>query len=209
MEEILTILPAAWSGQPFRHQGSVYDLPELAVRPVPSARIPVLVGGGAEVAVRRAARLADGIFANVPKDQLLQQLRWIEDECERVGRDPRELRIIHYSVMLPASSEEDAIERYTDHLWHMYWKYGDMEDSVARTGPPPPAPAFDHSKRDRLYGRSTAAGTPEQIVESLLGIREEANLPVEFAARSYFPTLEYDAQMELMHRLAEEVSPYV
>ncbi len=209
MEEILAILPAAWSGEPFRHRGAVYDLPELAVRPKPSARIPILVGGGAEVAVRRAARLADGIFANVPKEQLLQQLRWIEDECEQVGRDPKELRIIHYSVMLPASSEEEAIERYTDHLWQMYWKYGDMEDSVARTGPPPSAPPFDHAKRDRLYGRSTAAGTPDQIVEHLLGIRTEANLPVEFAARSYFPTLEYDAQLELMQRLAEEVSPHI
>lgn len=209
MEEILQILPAAWSGEAFRHRGEVYELPELAVRPTPSTKIPVLVGGGAEVAIRRAARLADGIFANVPRDQFLQQLTWIEDECEKIGRDPGELRIFHYSVMLPAASEEDAIDRYTDHLWQMYWKYGDMEASVARTGPPPPAPSFDHSKIDRLYGRATAAGTPDQIVAQLHSIQEAATLPVEFAARSYFPTLEYQAQVELMQQLAEEVAPYV
>jgi probable F420-dependent oxidoreductase len=209
MEEILRILPSAWSGEPFRHRGEVYDLPELAVRPTPSTKIPVLVGGGAEAAVRRAARLADGIYANVPKERFLQQLDWIEDECERVGRDPRELRIFHYSVMLPAGSEDEAFDLYTDHLWQMYWKYGDMEDSVARTGPPPQAPPFDPSKRDRLFGRSTAAGTPQQIVEQLQGIRDQAKLPVQFAARSYFPTLEYEAQVELMQQLAEEVAPHL
>jgi len=32
---------------------------------------------------------------------------------------------------------------------------------------------------------------------------------VEFAARSYFHTLDYDSQVELMQQLAEEVSPHV
>jgi alkanesulfonate monooxygenase SsuD/methylene tetrahydromethanopterin reductase-like flavin-dependent oxidoreductase (luciferase family) len=209
MEEILEILPKAFSGEPFRHSGSVYDLPELAVRPVPSRKVPVLIGGGAEVAIRRAARLADGIFANVPREQFLQQVSWLIDECEAIGRDPAELRIVHYSVMLPGPSPEEAIDRYLDHLWHMYWKYSDMAPSATRSGPPPPAPEFDESKRDRVYGRSTIAGPGEHIVEYLREIREESGLEVEFAARSYFHTLEYDAQVELMQQLAEEVSPHV
>lgn len=209
MEEILRILPEAWTGEPFRHKGEVYEFPELAVRPRPSQPIQVLVGGGAEAAIRRAARLADGIFANVPRDQFLQQLKWIEDECEKVGRDPDDLRIIHYSVMLPASSRKDAFAHYTDHLWQMMWKYSDMEASSNRTGPPPSAPPFDESKRDRLFGRATVAGTGEQIVEYLHEIEQQTPLEVEFAARSYFPTLPYDDQVELMEQLATEVSPHV
>jgi probable F420-dependent oxidoreductase len=111
MDEILSILPRAWSGEVFRHQGAIYELPELAVRPTPSQKIPVLIGGSAEAAIRRAARLADGLFANAPVASFLQQLAWLTDECEKIGRDPAELRIIHYSVMLPASSEEDAWNR--------------------------------------------------------------------------------------------------
>ena len=209
MEETLQILPQAFSSQPFRHSGSVYDLPELAVRPVPSSTIPILVGGGAEAAIRRAARLADGIFANVPTDDLLRQIEWIKDECDKIGRDPAELRIIHYSVMLPGSSAEEAVDRYLDHLWQMYWKYSDMEASATRPGPPPAPPPFDEALRDRLYGRSTIAGTGEQMVETLNQTRELAGLPVEFAARSYFHTLDYDDQVELMQQLAEEVAPHV
>ena len=209
MEEILQILPEAFAGEPFRHSGPVYELPEVAVRPVPAHKIPILVGGGAEAAIRRAARLADGIFANVAKDQFLQQIAWVVDECDKIGRDPAEMRIIHYSVMLPGSSAEDAMDRYTADLWQMYWKYSDMEASAKRSGPPPTAPLFDEAMRDRLYGRSTVAGTGEHIVEYLNDIKEAAGLPVEFAARSYFHTLEYEAQVELMQHLAEDVAPHV
>lgn len=209
MEEILTILPKAWSGAVFRHDGDVYQLPELAVRPTPSGNIDVLIGGGAEAAIRRAARLADGIFANVPPDRFLQQLEWIRDECENVGRDPSELRIVHYSVMLPGDSPEDAFARYTSHLWHMMWKYSDMGDSATRPGPPPSAPELDEENRDRLFGRATVAGSGEQIVSYLLDLRERAAMPVEFVARSYFATLDFDDQVELMQHLAEEVAPHV
>lgn len=209
MEEILEILPRAWTGQPFRHQGDIYQFPEVGVRPVPSEKIPILIGGGAEAAIRRAARLADGIFANVPVDKFLQQLSWIRDECHRVGRDPAELRIVHYSVMLPGSSQQDALDRYSDHLWAMMWKYGDMEASSARSLPAPEPPPLDESKRDRLFGRATVAGSGEEIVDYLSEIREQAGIGVEFVARSYFHTLEYDAQLELMQHLAEEVSPHV
>lgn len=209
MEEILQILPQAFTGEPFHHSGEVYDLPEVGVRPAPSKKVPVLVGGGAEVAVRRAARLADGIYANVPKEDFLKQIEWIQDECEQVGRDPSELRIFHYSVMLPGDSADEAIDRNTDHLWQMYWKYSDMEASASRPGPASAAPTFDPSKRASLYGRSTVAGTPDQMVAELNEIQEAAGLEVEFAARSYFPTMEYDAQVELMQQLAEEVAPHV
>ena len=209
LEEILSILPQAWAGQPFRHRGEVYEFPEVGVRPTPSAKVPILIGGGAEAAIRRAARLADGIFANVPKDQFLQQLAWIRDECHQIGRDPAELRVVHYSVMLPGASKEEAMERYTEHLWSMMWKYRDMEASASRALPPAEPPPFDDSKRDRLFGRATIAGTGDQIVEYLHGIREEAGVGVEFVARSFFHTLRNAEQRELMQQLAEEVSPHI
>lgn len=208
MDEILQILSAAFSGEPFRHSGQVYDLPEVGVRPAPSAKVPILIGGGAEAAIRRAARAADGLFANVPEAALHQQIEWVKDECDRIGRDPGELRIIHYSVILPGESEEDALDRFAEHMWHTSWKYSDMGASAIRSGAPPAAPALDRS-RDQFKARSTLVGTTDQIVTRLHEIRDSAGLPVEFAARSYFPTLNYDAQVELMEQLAKEVAPFV
>jgi probable F420-dependent oxidoreductase len=209
MEEILQILPAAWTGEPFRHRGPVYDLPELAVRPRPSQKIPVLIGGSAEPAIRRAARLADGLFANVPTPQFLETVGWVRDELERAGRDPASFRVIHYSVMLPGASVDDAYDRHGEHLWSMMWKYGDMEASATRRLPPPPPPPLTDEGRERLRRRSTIAGTTDQIVDSLLDIRRRAGMPVEFVARSYFPTLGLDEQIELMGVLAEGVAPHV
>jgi probable F420-dependent oxidoreductase len=209
MEEILDILPRAWTGEPFRHQGAVYDLPEIAVRPAPAQRIPVLIGGGAEPAIRRAARLADGIFANVPPEAFVRQVGWVLDECERIGRDPSTFRFIHYSILLPGRSRAEAMDRYRDALWAMQWKYSDMEASATRPGLPPAPPPVAQSDDELLTGRATFAGTPDELVEALAAIRRQAGVPVEMVARSHLATLEWDAQLELMEMLAEGVAPHV
>jgi probable F420-dependent oxidoreductase len=209
MDEILRILPQAWSGEPFTHRGAVFDLPTLAVRPRPSSPIPVLVGGSAEAAIRRAARLADGIFANAPVEKFVEQVRWVLDECERIGRDPSTFRFVHYSILLPGASRDDALARYRDPLWAMQWKYSDMEASATRPLPPPSPPPFDRPDDALVKGRATFSGTPDELVEALLDIRQRAGVPVEFVARSCFPLLEYDAQVDLMQQLAEGVAPHV
>jgi probable F420-dependent oxidoreductase len=209
MEEILHILPKAWSGMPFRHQGKVYDYPELAVRPTPTRSIPILIGGSAEPAIRRAARLADGIFSNAPIDKFLRQVGWVQNELGKAGRDPADFRIIHYSVLFPADSEDAAWEDGLPHMWPMMWKYSDMEASASRLGPAPDPPPPTEETREILQSRATFAGTGEQIVDQLQQVRESVDVNVEFVARSYFPTMPYDQQLELMERLATEVSPHV
>ncbi len=209
MEEILRILPQAWSGEPFTHQGSVYQLPTLGVRPTPSPRIPVLIGGGAEPAIRRAARLADGIFSNAAADQFREQVGWVLDELEEAGRDPSTFRFIHYSILLPGASQADALARYRDAVWALNWKYSDMEASATRSLPSASPPPF-HGPDEKLLSRRTAhAGTPDELVEALLEVRKQVPVPVEFVARSHLPMLEYEPQVEVMQQLAEHVAPHV
>src|SRR3954471_3961544 len=171
MEEILELLPQAWSGAPFTHQGAVYDLPTLGVRPTPSTRIPVLIGGGAEPAIRRAGRLADGIFSNAPAEEFRQQVQWVLDECEQIGRDPSSFRFIHYSILLPGASRDDALARYRDAVWALNWKYSDMEASARRSLPAASPPPFEGDDERLLARRTAYAGTPGELVEALLNVR--------------------------------------
>ncbi len=101
MDEILQILPQAWTGEPFSHHGAVYDLPTLGVRPKPSKPIPVLVGGGAEPAIRRAARRADGIFVSTPAAKFIEQVQWVLDEC--AADRPRPLDLPLRPLLDPAA----------------------------------------------------------------------------------------------------------
>jgi probable F420-dependent oxidoreductase len=209
MEEILRILPQAWSGDPFTHHGSVHDLPTLAVRPTPKTPIPILIGGGAEPAIRRAARLADGIFSNAPADQFREEVGWVLNELEQAGRDPSMFRFIHYSILLPGASRADALARYRDAVWALNWKYSDMEASATRPLPPASPPPFNRPDESLLARGTTHAGTPDELVEVLLGVRNAVSVPVEFVARSHLPMLEYEAQVEVMQQLAEDLAPHV
>ena len=209
MEETLRILPQAWSGQPFTHQGSVYQLPTLAVRPTPGTRIPILIGGGAEPAIRRAARLADGIFSNSPTDEFRKQVGWVLDELEQARRDSSTFRFIHYAILLPGASRADALARYRDAVWALNWKYSDMEASSTRPLPPASPPPFDRSDESLLARRTAHAGTSAELVEALLAVQNAVPVPVEFVARSHLPLLAYDGQVEVMQQLAEGVAPHV
>ena len=62
---------------------------------------------------------------------------------------------------------------------------------------------------EELKQRATFVGPSDWIVEQLHAIRDATGVDVEFVARSYFPTLPFDRQIELMDRLATEVMPHL
>lgn len=208
MDEILTILPRAWSGQPFAHQGTVYSFPEVGVRPTPDVPIPIVIGGGAEPAVRRAARLTQGFFSNASPARLAEQVEWATDELEKAGRDPARFRWIYYTVMFPSSDPDAAWERARDHVHAMRWKYGDMEASASRSGALPEPPPLSGEAEEKLR-KATLLGTGSDIAERVASIREAAGVDIDIVARSYFPTLTYAEQIEIMQQLAEEVAPLI
>jgi alkanesulfonate monooxygenase SsuD/methylene tetrahydromethanopterin reductase-like flavin-dependent oxidoreductase (luciferase family) len=60
MDECLQILAGLADGGPVTFDGEFFSLQDALIVPPPSPRIPLIVGGRSEAAVRRAARFADG-----------------------------------------------------------------------------------------------------------------------------------------------------
>jgi alkanesulfonate monooxygenase SsuD/methylene tetrahydromethanopterin reductase-like flavin-dependent oxidoreductase (luciferase family) len=60
MDEALTVLRPLLAGEEVSFAGEFFALDGAALRPVPELRIPLIVGGRSDAALRRAGRLGDG-----------------------------------------------------------------------------------------------------------------------------------------------------
>src|SRR5450755_2914362 len=60
MDEGLAVIRGLSAGGYYEYHGKIYDLPPVKMAPVPSQPVPILVGGHADGALRRAVRLGDG-----------------------------------------------------------------------------------------------------------------------------------------------------
>lgn len=59
-DESLALLRRLAGGEPVDHDGEFFSTAGATIRPAPSPRVPLVIGGGGDVAVRRAARHGDG-----------------------------------------------------------------------------------------------------------------------------------------------------
>ena len=89
MEEQIELMRALWMEPVITFEGRWHRIDDAGILPLPHQRpIPVWIGGSAEVAIRRAARIADGFFPQgVPGEQMDGMMSALFDELDRVGRD--------------------------------------------------------------------------------------------------------------------------
>lgn len=110
MEEYLRCLVALWTEDPVEFEGEFYLVPRshAGVRPLQSPRPPLLVGGAAPAALRRAGRLADGWIASSRQDltAIGSSARLVREAAEGAGRDPEAVRIVVRGIV--GLEEEDA-----------------------------------------------------------------------------------------------------
>lgn len=97
-EEFLACLRAIWTTDPVEFAGEFYTVPRGWVdpKPVQQPHPPILLGGNAERALRRAGRLADGWISSsrVPGSRIPDAVATIRAAAEGAGRDPADVRII-------------------------------------------------------------------------------------------------------------------
>ena len=95
LEEQMDVLRTLWRDEIVSYEGTWHTIDQAGLAPMPVQRpIPIWIGGSAEVAVRRAARLADGFFPNSGSRETYEWITGIlRDELQRIGRNPVTLGI--------------------------------------------------------------------------------------------------------------------
>ena len=98
MDEYLRCLEALWTQDPVEFAGEFYTVPRshTGPRPVQRPHPPVLLGGAAAPALRRAGRLAQGWIASSKHDvrDLRASIETVREGAREAGRDPDALRIV-------------------------------------------------------------------------------------------------------------------
>ncbi|MEU4545819.1 TIGR03619 family F420-dependent LLM class oxidoreductase [Nonomuraea dietziae] len=107
-EEFVEVLRACWGEEVVRHEGEFYRVPASHLDPKPSPVPPLLLGGGAEVALRRAGRLGDGWVSASREDLsgIAEKIYIVKAAASEAGRDPEALRFVCRGV----TKVSDAID---------------------------------------------------------------------------------------------------
>jgi probable F420-dependent oxidoreductase len=98
MDEYLRCLTALWTDDPVTFDGEFYTVPTSRVSPAPVQRPhpPVLLGGTAPAALRRAGRLAQGWISSSRQDltDIGTSVAVVRSGAEESGRDPSVVRVV-------------------------------------------------------------------------------------------------------------------
>ncbi len=101
--EYLRALHAIWSEDVVEHDGEFYRVPRSRIDPKPLQRPhpPLLLGGTAEPALRRAGRLADGWISSSRADptRIDEAIGVVRQAAEDAGRNPDDLRFVCRGVV--------------------------------------------------------------------------------------------------------------
>jgi probable F420-dependent oxidoreductase len=93
MDECMDIIRGLTSGGYFELHGEFYDVASMKICPVPTEPIPLLVGGHAEAAMRRAVVRGDGWMHGGGTDDLDELLTQLASIRRNEGRDDRPFEI--------------------------------------------------------------------------------------------------------------------
>jgi alkanesulfonate monooxygenase SsuD/methylene tetrahydromethanopterin reductase-like flavin-dependent oxidoreductase (luciferase family) len=144
MDECLQILRGLAGGTAVTFDGEFFTLQDALIVPPPAPRIPLVVGGRSDAAVRRAARLGDGWLGIwVSPRRYATVVDEIAREAKEAGRDPAEF----------------------DHALNVWCGFGPTREAARE---PLAAQMQDFYQMPfEPFERYSPYGTPEQVAEFL------------------------------------------
>ncbi|USZ69956.1 LLM class flavin-dependent oxidoreductase (plasmid) [Halorussus salilacus] len=201
MRDATAVLRGAWSDGPLDYDAEFHDVsPDANVTPKPDSDIPVMYGGSAKPAVRRAAREADAWCAPSALSvegvrKRVEDIRTVREE-EGIEGDFQIYVLQHGFV---GDSAEEAWETMKDGYLYIQRRYAEIFSGEA-------VEQLSDERRRELREQAVF-GTPEQVVEGLEEYREALGDDIHFVFRTYHPGIGTDRMVECVERLGDEVVP--
>ncbi len=164
MEEGVEIIRRAWRGEPVNFQGKRFNVPDVRITPDVSGNPPLLlVGGMAEAAIARAARIGDGFLStqNAHHDMYI-------DALKQEGRDPSSGRIFAGQWIIVAKDPQATWSRIGQHAVYQLNEY----ISWGAFGPPDQVPQFESAEQIAeagAYQLINADQAVDQLVDLIRG----------------------------------------
>lgn len=101
MDEMIEVIRGLLAGGYYEFHGRCFDIPKIKMCPVPAEPVPILIGGHADAALKRAARLGDGWMHGggdlTELDGLLDKLHAARREAG-TDKKPFELHVISFDA---------------------------------------------------------------------------------------------------------------
>ncbi|WP_368615799.1 TIGR03619 family F420-dependent LLM class oxidoreductase [Mycobacterium tuberculosis] len=95
IDECIEIVRGLTTGDYFEFHGEFYDIPKTKMTPAPTQPIPILVGGHADAALRRAARADGWMHGGGDPDELDRLIARVKRLREEAGKtSPFEIHVI-------------------------------------------------------------------------------------------------------------------
>jgi alkanesulfonate monooxygenase SsuD/methylene tetrahydromethanopterin reductase-like flavin-dependent oxidoreductase (luciferase family) len=130
---MIEVMRTLWAGGMVEHHGEYYDFDRLQMSPAPKARIPIIIGGLSEAALRRVGRLGDGWISDIHTTQELREIiARIRAYRDEYGRADAPLEIV---AACSDAFDADGFRRLEDigvtHVQTMPWlMYGASTNSL-------------------------------------------------------------------------------
>jgi len=86
-DECIAIVQGLATGEYFEFHGEFYDIPSIKLLPVPTERLPIIIGGHSDANLRRAARLDGWTPAGMGPDEFAAALARIAELRREYGRE--------------------------------------------------------------------------------------------------------------------------
>jgi alkanesulfonate monooxygenase SsuD/methylene tetrahydromethanopterin reductase-like flavin-dependent oxidoreductase (luciferase family) len=125
MDECIEIVRGLTTGDYFEFHGEFYDIPKTKMSPAPSQPIPILVGGHADAALRRAARLDGWMHGGgsdpAELDRLIGRVKHFREEEGKSG--PFEIHVISADAYTVDGIKRLEDKGVTDVIVGFRWPY--------------------------------------------------------------------------------------